>query len=285
MFDRIDAWVTWLSWKNSAATVKAYRYEAVRLFLFCDGELVDRDRLFAHLIALPASVRYRAACALRSFFIFAERNDLAKLIALPKRDGRKPGRTLQPDQLLAVLTCCDTSTVVGRRDLALQALMVDSGLRAAEICRLQIEQVDLGNRLLWVVVKGGQTGFGSFGAETANYLSAWLSVRSSATPFVFTAVYHDRGLTSDGLRSIFHKIGLAAGLPHYSPHDLRRTFATIASLLGCPPRVLQVAGRWERLSMVERYTAAIRAQQIAPYLPVSGIMSGRIGGPGLPLGS
>ena len=276
MFDRIEAWCTRLSWDHSAATVTGYRYEIVRFQKSIGSLEVNADRLFEHLCTLPLSVRYRAANALKSFLRFVDRADLADAITLPLRDTGKPGRTLTPEQVLSVLMACDTSSPLGKRDVALQALLIDSGLRAAEVCRLEMSQVDLNARLLWVKVKGGQTGFGSFGLEVANCLSAWYSVRKSTMPYVFTALHHDRALTPDGLRTIFHRIGKVAGLPHYSPHDLRRTFATIASLLGAPPRVLQVAGRWENLGMVERYTASIRAKQIEAYLPISCIMRGAI---------
>jgi hypothetical protein len=37
---------------------------------------------------------------------------------------------------------------------------------------------------------------------------------------------------------------------------------------GAPSRVIQVAGRWSDIAMVERYTRTIEAEAIQPYLPM-----------------
>src|SRR3972149_5694914 len=155
------AWLNRLTLECSAATVKAYRYEIEALRArFPDRLLADLlpDDVYLHLVSLPESRRYRAANALRSFFRFAGRGDLADLIPLRKPPQRGQ-RTLTPEQVMAVLMVCDTSTPIGRRDLALQALMIDSGLRAAEVCRLERSKLDLEAGLLRVVVKGGQEEF------------------------------------------------------------------------------------------------------------------------------
>ena len=57
--------------------------------------------------------------------------------------------------------------------------------------------------------------------------------------------------------------------------SLRRTFATIAIKAGAPTRVVQAAGRWGDVSMVERYTADITADDFDRYSPVEALMNGR----------
>jgi integrase len=58
----------------------------------------------------------------------------------------------------------------------------------------------------------------------------------------------------------------------FSPHDLRRSFATLSSRLGAPSRIVQVAGRWSDLKMVEGYTQSLEASDFMPYDPVSRIL-------------
>jgi integrase len=53
---------------------------------------------------------------------------------------------------------------------------------------------------------------------------------------------------------------------------LRRTFATIAIRNGAPTRVVQAAGRWADVAMVEHYTAAIEAEDFERYSPVESLM-------------
>ena len=101
-------------------------------------------------------------------------------------------------------------------------------------------------------------------------------VRPSEAQTVFTSFESHRvgqPLTAGGLRCIFRSVGKRAGLAAFSPHDLRRTFATIASLLGAPSAVLMVAGRWHDIKLVERYTQAVRAKDFARYSPVHGVLN------------
>ncbi|MCK4692865.1 MAG: tyrosine-type recombinase/integrase [Anaerolineales bacterium] len=67
-------------------------------------------------------------------------------------------------------------------------------------------------------------------------------------------------LTPDGLRSIFRALGAKSGLPNLSPHVLRHTFATLAIRQGASSKLVQVAGGWSSLLMVERYTQAIKPE-------------------------
>ena len=59
--------------------------------------------------------------------------------------------------------------------------------------------------------------------------------------------------------------------PFFSP-CLRRTFATLATENGAPTRVVQVAGGWKSLRMVERYTQALKQDAIKPFSPVDRLM-------------
>lgn len=283
----IDEWANWLSLKVSPATHRAYRWEIDRLA----NHFPDRDLKTLKLIDLTAYLAarrqsgagdaaiYRAVNALRSFYGYhlGKRSPALKLPMKRPADRIQPAIT--PKQALDVLACCDTSKPIGRRDLALQAVMMDSGIRAAEVCRLDLADLQLDDRLFKVIVKGGQEAFGSFSDETASYLAAWLGDRvaiSSKGPVFVGFKPRGASLTPDGLRTIFNAIGERAGLPHYNPHMLRRTFATVATLMGAPTRIVQKAGRWRNLAMVQRYTGTIEAGAIAPYSPVSGIMRGAL---------
>jgi len=73
------------------------------------------------------------------------------------------------------------------------------------------------------------------------------------------------------LQGMVKRWGLGIGIK-LSPHDLRRSFATLSTLFGAPSRVVQVAGRWSTIEMVERYTREIDQSAIEPYLPVSKLL-------------
>ena len=78
------------------------------------------------------------------------------------------------------------------------------------------------------------------------------------------------GLKPGGLQKIVEGWGLRLGV-RLSPHDLRRSFATLATIFGAPSRVVQAAGRWSDIQMVERYTRGLQLGAISPYFPVANL--------------
>ena len=51
-------------------------------------------------------------------------------------------------------------------------------------------------------------------------------------------------------------LGAAIGIDTLSPHDLRHTWATLATERGTPITALRDAGGWSSLAMPSRYIAA-----------------------------
>lgn len=79
-------------------------------------------------------------------------------------------------------------------------------------------------------------------------------------------------MTRWGLRSTLERICKRAGVQGVSPHVMRRTFATLATENGAPSRLLQVAGRWKDIRMVETYTRTLQAEKIRPFSVVDRLM-------------
>jgi len=224
-----------------------------------------------------SSQQYTALCACRSFIRHLYGVFHPALSARVKRGGSKPQRVLSVDDALRLLASFDTSTPAGLRDLALVAVALDTGLRVSELCRLQVEDVDLEKRRLQVIVKGGQWGTAVFSPQTAQYISEWLAVRHAAQGVgnLFTSFHHQsqgKGLTREGVKGLCKVWGGRIGIK-LSPHDFRRSFATLTTIFGAPSRVVQVAGRWSGIELVERYTRQISGSEIEKYLPVSRLQS------------
>ena len=214
------------------------------------------------------SQRYVAVCACRAFLRWRFGVAHPGLSARIKRIRPRRQRVLTAQQALDLLVIHDRTTVKGLRDLAICALAIDTGLRLAELCRLKVTDVDLQQRSLQVIIKGGQWGMGVFSEQTAVYIAEWLAVRSGNAETVFASTRTWLPLTREGLKVTIRRWGEKVGFK-LSAHDLRRTFATLSTIFGAPSRVVQAAGRWSDLAMVERYTAGITAEEIRPYLPVA----------------
>ncbi len=216
------------------------------------------------------SQRYVYLCACRKFLIWAFGAKHPALSARIKRIQPRLQRVLTIPLALKLLASFNPHEAKGSRDLAIAALALDTGLRLAELCRLEISNIDLEQRTLQVIVKGGQWGSAVFSPETAQYVREWLCFRR-AKPEVdalFVSTRSGLPLTREGLQTIVKKWGARLGIK-LSPHDLRRSMATLATVFGAPTRAVQVAGRWSNIEMVEHYTRSLDQSAIQPYLPVS----------------
>ena len=226
------------------------------------------------------SAQYVALCAVKAFLRWKFGLTHPALALRFRRLDAGPQRSLKLAQVRQLLGSFTTMTERGVRDLALASLLLDSGLRASEVCGLELRYLDLEECHLVVMVKGRRWGEGVYSSFTAAYLGNWLAIRERLATVGIRTVFVSVGgktpgrpLTRRGLGIIVSGWGLTAGVSPLSPHDLRRTFAMISTRLGAPARVLQVAGRWRSLEMVERYTASIEAVDFRPYFPLGAVMA------------
>jgi len=190
------------------------------------------------------------------------------LAARIKRIIGKPQRALSESAALILLASFNPHAPKGARDLAICALALDTGLRCSELCRLQLQHTNLETRTLEVIIKGGHWAAAIFSDQTAAHLAQWLAFKQGNSPHVFTNTRTGEALTPEGLNSIVKDWGVKLGIK-LSPHDLRRTFATLATEAGAPERVLQEGGRWSNSEMIRRYTRTLKLEQMRKYLPVA----------------
>lgn len=227
------------------------------------------------------STARQAVATFRGFFRYAcGKKSPAKTLPFPRKSKPKRRmRSLTSEQAGDVLVAFDTMTAGGRRDLALVALMIDTGLRAAEVCRIRLSEIDRAERSFEVLAKGGRIRRGRYSAPTGDYLELWLATRAGEVAPGVESVFVSLGgktpgrqLTTRGLREILRRVAIRAGLEALAPHDLRRTFAHLALRAGAPTRVLQVAGGWQQLREVETYSREITLGDFDAYSPINGLM-------------
>lgn len=259
----------------SDETKNAYRRVLVELVNHPYQEWNTSDLLkFVERPTWGNSRRYVNLCACRSYIAWAHGHNHPALSARLKRIRPKKGRSLDLDQITILLASFDPYTPIGARDLALAAIAFDTGLRASELARIQLADVDLEHRTLQVIVKGGQWGIAIYSPETVAIIDRWLSFRTPADGVgaLFVSLnqskHHGRQLTKCGIKTIFKKWGLSLGWK-LSPHDARRSFGNVTTKLGSPQPITMAAGRWESDASFRRYTQDITAQAITPYLPIT----------------
>jgi site-specific recombinase XerD len=269
-------------------TREAYREEIARLVKWSmprDVTELTRADLEDYLLArkrggVGESSLGVIVCACKSFYRYIASNAADGLTSPTVRS--KLQRTLTESEVEAVLMCIDTSTVKGKRDVAIVGLMLATGLRASEVCRLRLTEVDMERRAFRVVVKGGRENVRHFDEYAANLLAAWLAVRPGvARPEVqnlFVAIppkiRSKQGvpLTRQGIKLLCLDLARRADIPRFTPHALRRTFATLATEYGCPSRLLQDAGGWSSVTMLEIYAKAVQLRAFDQYSPLIRLM-------------
>lgn len=266
----------------SRATVEQYAWHLGR---FSDW-LGDRNLSRRLLLEYAVSLRKRYARATERVAVIALRGFLARyapefedVLHVPRSPGRVQ-RTVTACEVQALLDTCDRRPVTSgltapqaaataARNAAIIATLYDSLLRAGELCRLRLDDVDVVSRRLLVRGKGGEESLVRFGPSTAVRLRAWLALRpgfaDAGTDAVFVAVGGNspgQPLTTTGLRIIINKLCRRAGVELASPHAFRRGGTVAAIENGAPSRLVQAWGRWSDIRMVEVYTRNLEAGKL-----------------------
>lgn len=220
------------------------------------------------------SMKWLAYSATRAYIRWAYGSEHPALRLRIKRPPSEPQRTLSIEQAKKVFDHFDASPK-GIRDRAIFSMLLDTGIRSAELCGLALKHLYLQDLLIAVRVKGNRWEYGVFSEITARHIEEWLSIRNSFAGSNETSIFVGiRGakpgspLTPGGLRAIIRAWGQQANIGPLSPHDFRRSFATFATIAKAPTRLTQIAGRWKNIREVERYTKALALKEFSPYSPV-----------------
>ncbi len=195
--------------------------------------------------------------------------NLLKRITCPRPEKRE----IVPftiDEIRAMLSACDKTAEYTRagkatcantrptalRDRAIILLLVDTGLRATELCDIQIHEVDLKNRQLVTLGKGDKERLIPFDARTGQALWRYIATRPDARaddPLFVTG--QDNPLDRKILRKLMLRIGQRAGVKDVHPHRFRHTFAINYLRNKGDIYTLQRILGHSTLEMVKRYLA------------------------------
>jgi integrase/recombinase XerD len=231
-----------------ASTVRGY-LGAVRPFLdgrfSCDGERLDLARLqagdvMAFVVARCSSQSRGSAkvtvSALRSLlgFLYLEGViDRRLATAVPSvANWRLSGlpKGLSPDEVAGLVASCDRRSVSGRRDLAMLLLLSRLGMRAGEVARLELGDIDWRAGEIVVRGKGDRRERLPLPVEVGAAIAAYLrdgrpDTARGRTVFIRCKAPH-RELTGDGVSAVVAASARRAGLGVIYAHRLRHTVAS-----------------------------------------------------------
>lgn len=147
---------------------------------------------------------------------------------------------------------------------------VATGLRQANVKRLQWKQISLERRHLWVAADQHKNGKAHSVPLNVAAMEVLIKRQDDHPAYVFT--YEGRPVEQVSTKA--WRLALKrAGIQDFRWHDLRHTFATWHREAGTPTHELQRLGGWKTQSMVERYAHIAPEGLQAAAMRLDGILS------------
>ena len=146
-------------------------------------------------------------------------------------------RALEAEQVQRLLASCDRSTVVGRRDLAILLLLARLGLRACEVARLRLDDIDWRAGEVTIRGKGSSIERLPLPHEAGEALVSYLRdgrPRVDCREVFVTAHAPLRPVSPSAVVGVVGYACDRAGMEHVGPHRLRHTLASDLLRAGTP---------------------------------------------------
>jgi integrase/recombinase XerC len=265
---------------RSAHTRRAYLSDLRSLFAFLAQRAPGADIKALSLAVLRSwlaaeagagaarTTLARRTSAVKAFTAWALRRGLLDTDPAVRLQTPKARRTLpavlRQDQALAAMAAAKTGSQqrdpLALRDQLIVEMLYATGIRVSELCGLDIDDVDLGHRLLRVLGKGDKQRTVPFGEPAAEALRAWLV---AGRPALATAesgpalLLGARGRRLDvrQARTVVHQtVSAVDGAPDIGPHGLRHSAATHLLEGGADLRVVQELLGHSSLATTQLYT-------------------------------
>lgn len=218
---------------------------------------VRRYYIHLHESGNAAHSVHAAARAIRRFCNFCVAEDLldtspAAKVAMPVLPNKKlPAFTV--DEIRAVVDACETE-----RERAIVLMLLDTGLRAAELVSLSGGDVDMTTGAVHVIGKGRKERVVYLSWDTLKQLRryyrtgpGWPEVDEP----VIRAERSGQRLGRSGLFQLMRSLQKRSGIAHCKPHTFRRTFALTMLRQGCDVYTLQHLMGHADLDMLRKYLA------------------------------
>jgi len=192
------------------------------------GKLLSTYTLYGHVLAVKDLLNW----AIREDLLDEK---VVKRIERPKRE-QKVLAVFTPQQIDRLFAACDQGETTEQiaRDKAILAVLIDTGVRANELCTLTRDRVYFADGDAWILVdgKGRRQRECGLGVRSRNLLHRYLYRYRRAprdVPYVFIAK-GGTPITPLGLNRLLHRLCERAGPEHFkgvrvSPHTCRHFFA------------------------------------------------------------
>lgn len=304
MRDHLKAFLAYLKLNRhvSPHTVRAYQSDVEQYLAWIASETgrkmseltpadLDMQSVRGHVADLNRAGKARSSVArklsaLRTFVKYLRREEIidhdpAAMAVAPKRDQTIPSHLSEPE-IERLIETPNTGDPLGRRDRAILELFYASGLRLSELVAIDLEDVNLSDRMIRVMGKGGKERLVPFNQSTLTAIRAWMKDRAAiigsrepaagsrkksrvpSDPLFIN--YRGTRLTGRSVDRLLRRyVAQCSTRIGISPHALRHSFATHLLQRGADLRAIQELLGHARLSTTQRYTHVNAAQLIDVY--------------------
>jgi integrase len=250
------------------------------LFAFCASRPLSRALLMEyrttidHLSPLTINVRLSAIRKLvgearRNGMIGMEEADNLSKIPNVRQKGTRLGNWLTREQAKELLAVPDRSTLKGKRDYVIIALLVGCALRRRELATLNIEDIQL-REGRWVIIdlrgKGGRIRTVAVPIWVKQGINAWMTAAKIEDGRLLRPVSKSGKILRDELGdwaiwSVVEQSSKQIGIEHFGAHDLRRTCAKLCRKSGGDLEQIKFLLGHSSIQTTERYLGS--EQEIA----------------------
>jgi integrase/recombinase XerD len=276
----------WIEFQGDLVVDKVTTQQLIAFLNFLRLEYVPRRITGGNDRKLNPKTVYNIYISLSSFFTWACKEfdipNPVKNIPRPRVPDDTPVDPFKKEEVEALIKACDFSAEAntsarrkfvmqrstGKRDKAFIVFLLDTGLRASELCALRVMDVDIKTGKVQVragtegKAKGGKGRTVYLGKAARRILWRYLSEREDGETLeapLFLGKF-DRPLNRDALRQVINALGERAGIKKCHPHRFRHTFAitylrsggdifTLKSLLG--HNSLEMVQHYARIAEVD----------------------------------
>jgi site-specific recombinase XerD len=189
-----------------------------------------------------------------------------------KQAGVRTGNWLTLLQAEALIDAPKIETLKGKRDRAILALLVGTGLRRTEISDLTFRHIQQRDGR-WAIVdlkgKGERIRTVPMPSWAKVAVDAWTGAAGLSAGRVFRPVNKAQRLTRESIRAetilkLVAEYGRQIGVPKLAPHDLRRTYAKLAHKGHAALEQIQLSLGHATTLTTERYLGVKQDLQDAP---------------------
>jgi integrase len=252
------------------------------LFLFAASRPLTRALLMEWRAAMnklsPSTVNVRLS-AMRKLVTEARRNGMlgaeeaANLTEIPNipEKGTRLGNWLTREQAKELLAVPDRSTIKGKRDYAILALLVGCALRRQELAELDVEKIQM-REGRWVIVdlrgKGGRVRTVAIPIWVKHGIDAWIIAGNVEDgrllrPVLKGGKVKGETLTDWSIWSVVERSAKEIGIERFGAHDLRRTCAKLCRKNGGDLEQIKFLLGHSSIQTTERYLGSQQELAVA----------------------